>query len=496
MLSVPAPKPSAPEASTGIARRSAHGIKWVGLAEIITRLLQYGGTLILARLLGAKAIGIYALFLMFSQLAYVLFDFGFSSALIQRKNIRPLHYSTTFVIYLVSALVYILLMWLGAGPLAVYVEHPQLTEAFRQLSVIFLFYALNALPRIRLQREMRFKRFSFIQICGTLVNMGVTLAFAFNGYDYRSFVFGIIAEQAVLTLLFNVLAFTPVSLRVEGQAFKELWTYGVRVLGTRVVAYLNANIPGFLVGKLIGLDALGFYNIAYQLVDFPVQRISKNVLRVMFPAFSKLQDDLAAYKTLYYQVVYYLGLLLTPIFAGLALTAPWLIPLFYGADWQPAVIPLQFLALVGFSRSVWTTISVIFLSRGKPEKELHLNMALAAALIPFVTWSAQWGLNAVALTVALLLFMFVLIGQVTAFRLVDISWWSVSRRLAPALGGVGLFTFVNLVGLYLWGGNGSALAVLAVMIPVSITLYMIFLKMLDPDVIGRLKSMMKGERNG
>ncbi|RMH64310.1 MAG: lipopolysaccharide biosynthesis protein, partial [Calditrichaeota bacterium] len=369
-------------ASSRIARRSAQGVKWVGLAEILIRLLQYGATLIVARLLGAKAIGIWALFLMFAQLAFVLFDFGFSSALIQRKAIRREHFSAAFMIYLGSAAVYTLVMWLGAPVTARFFKHPELTFSFQLLAPLFLLYALNALPRIRLQRDMRFKRFSVIQLSGVVVQLGTILTLVLNGFGFSSFVYGILAEQIILTVLFNALAFTPVSLRIDKEAFMELWHYGIRVLGTRVVAYLNANIPGFIIGKLIGLEALGFYNIAYQLVDFPVQRISKNVLRVMFPAFSKLQDDPQGYKTLYYQVVYYLGLILTPLFVGLALVAPWLIPVFYGAQWQPAVTPLQFLALVGFSRSIWTTISVIFLSRGVPEKELRLNLALAFTLIP------------------------------------------------------------------------------------------------------------------
>lgn len=479
-------------ASSRIARRSAQGVKWVGLAEILIRLLQYGATLIVARLLGAKAIGIWALFLMFAQLAFVLFDFGFSSALIQRKAIRREHFSAAFMIYLGSAAVYTLVMWLGAPVTARFFKHPELTFSFQLLAPLFLLYALNALPRIRLQRDMRFKRFSVIQLSGVVVQLGTILTLVLNGFGFSSFVYGILAEQIILTVLFNALAFTPVSLRIDKEAFMELWHYGIRVLGTRVVAYLNANIPGFIIGKLIGLEALGFYNIAYQLVDFPVQRISKNVLRVMFPAFSKLQDDPQSYKTLYYQVVYYLGLILTPLFAGLALVAPWLIPVFYGAQWQPAVIPLQFLALVGFSRSIWTTISVIFLSRGVPEKELRLNLALAFTLIPAIIWAAHHGLNTVTFTVAVLLWIFVNIGQWMAFRIAAISWWQVTRHMLPAVVGALLFTVADLVGLYVWGGSLTDMAVLLLVVPVSIIIYAAFLIIYDRQVLTRLKGFLKG----
>ncbi len=462
------------------------------MAEMAIRILQYGTTLILARLMVAQDFGVWAVLLLFTQLAYVLFDFGFSSALIQHKQVSARHYNTTFVIYLSSALVYIVLVWLLAGPMAGFFKHPEIKPALRLLTVIFIFYAFNAIPRIRLQREMRFKRFSLIQICGVFTNSAVTLTAAFQGFGFWSFVYGVIAEQVVLTLFFNIFGWTSVRLAFDREAFKELWEYGVNVLATRIVGYLNNNIPGFLIGKLIGLDALGYYNIAYQLVEFPVQRISKNVLRVMFPAFSKLQDRLSDYRQLYRQVVFYLGAVLTPMFVGLAMVAPFLVPVLYGPKWTPVVMPLQFLALAGFSRSVWTTISVVFLSMGQPDKELKINVSLAVFLIPAVYFTAPLGLNAVVLVVSLLLLTFVIIGQFKAFSLIGASWPGVVRKFLPSLSGSLLFLAVYELALYLGLGRLHAVWVLLLTIMGSALIYIIFMFRYDPQLLSRLRSILKG----
>lgn len=456
------------------------------------RILQYGTTLVLARLLIAEDFGIWAILLLFTQLAYVLFDFGFSSALIQHKNLDEQHYNTTFLIYLLSALIYTLLVWLFAGVFAQFFKHAELKPALERLTIIFILYAFNAIPRIRLQREMRFKRFSLIQISGVSVNSVVTLSLALTGHGFWSFVYGIIAEQLVLTILFNVLAWTPVRLSFDKKAFHELWGYGVSVLGTRLVGYLNTNIPSFLIGKLLGLDALGYYNIAYQLVEFPVQRISKNVLRVMFPAFSRLQGNLAEYRQLYRQVVFYLGTVLTPMFIGLAMVAPYLVPVLYGEKWIPVIVPLQLLALAGFSRSVWTTISVIFLSKGQPRKELRINLMLSVFLLPAVYFTASLGLNMVVLSVSVLLFVFVLIGQYLAFRLIDISWWSVIRKFGPSLLGSILFVAAYQTALYLGLGHLADVYVLIYGILLSILIYVVFIFWTDAHFIHRLRNVLKG----
>ena len=460
-----------------------------------TRIIQYGVTLLLAHLLAAADFGIWAVLLLFTQLAYVLFDFGFSSALIQHKAVEARHYNTTFLIYLFSALVYTALVWLLALPLARFFKHPELAGILQKLTVIFIMYAFNAVPRIRLQREMRFKRFSLIQISGAFSGSVVMLVSAFWGQGYRSFMYGIIAEQIILTVLFNSLAWTPVRPVFDRNAFHELWSYGVSVLGTRIVGYLNNNIPGILIGKLLGLEALGYYNIAYQIVEFPVQKISKNVLRVMFPAFSRLQENLKNYRQLYRQIVFYLSTALTPLFAGVAITAPYLVPVLYGEKWHPVIIPLQLMALAGFSRSVWTTISVIFLSLGRPQTEMRLNAALAVFLAPAIYMAAGLGLNAVVFSVSVLLLIFVLIGQVMAFKLIHISWWSVIKRFGPSLAGSALFVAVYFLAMHMGLADLNNFAVLVIIITMSILVYGGFMFKYDPFIVRRLKKILKGDRD-
>ncbi|RMH61308.1 MAG: hypothetical protein D6677_12065, partial [Calditrichaeota bacterium] len=134
----------------------------------------------------------------------------------------------------------------------------------------------------------------------------------------------------------------------------------------------------------------------------------------------------------------------------------------------------------------------IFLSRGVPEKELRLNLALAFTLIPAIIWAAHHGLNTVTFTVAVLLWIFVNIGQWMAFRIAAISWWQVTRHMLPAVVGALLFTVADLVGLYVWGGSLTDMAVLLLVVPVSIIIYAAFLIIYDRQVLTRLKGFLKG----
>ena len=61
-------------------------------------------------------------------------------------------------------------------------------------------------------------------------------------------------------------------------------------MGERSINYLTANIDTLIIGKLLGMQAVGFYNMAYQLIIFPL-RVNPIVNKVAFPLYAKVQDN-------------------------------------------------------------------------------------------------------------------------------------------------------------------------------------------------------------
>jgi O-antigen/teichoic acid export membrane protein len=286
--------------------------------------------------------------------------------------------------------------------------------------------------------------------------------------------------------LLNVFSWWKPGFQFEKAAFKELMEYGSSVLGSRIVNYFNVNSPNFIIGKVLGVASLGYYNIAYQLVEFPVQRISKNVLRVMFPAFSKLQDDLQNFRDLYKKTVYHLLLILVPVFSGLIITAPELIELFYGSKWLPAVLPLQLLAVAGFCRSVWISTSVIFLSKGFPIIELKINLAFAVVLIPSLIISSKFGLVYVAGTVAVCTFVSLLVAQFKALQIIDLPVIRFQKIYFLPLLGVASFTLI-VIFLHQIGLNEFSLIFrLITTVVVSIICYSLVVSLFDRNIFKKL----------
>ena len=462
---------SKPSSVEQVRADSSRGIKWVGIAEVFIRGTQFLTTVVLARILMPADFGVIGIALLFTQLSFVLFDFGMSSALVQKKDVEPRHYATVFLVYVALSALFSVVVVLGSGWVAAWFDQPVLEGMLDVLVVLFVFHSLNAIPTVELMRELRFKRLSSFQTAGVFAYGVAAVGAALLNAGVWSFVYGAIAEQAVMTVLLYANTRWRPTFRFDRDAFRELFRYGGNVLATRVVGYMNANAPYLFIGRILGATQLGYYSIAYQLVEFPVQRISKNVLRVMFPAFSKLQDDMPGYRELYQQTLYYLALLTVPIFTGMALVAPDFVRVVYGEKWAPAIVPLQLLAMVGFCRSMWATASVVYLSKGFPQTELRISAGYTLFLVPALFVAAPHGVAAVAVVLAVVLLVFYLVALVRALKIIDLRLVDLWRTLRIPFSGALLMAAATL-GLR-WGllGGAGHLAGLVTAIAAGVLVY-------------------------
>lgn len=464
-----------------LSKKSKRGIKWQGITEIVTRSLQFAITIILARLLQPDDFGLITVALLFTQFAYVVFDLGLSAALIQKKEILPIHYSTTFLMNLIMAAIWGTVIYLSAGYIAGFFKLPVLNRILKLLLLIFPLYAFSAIPLTRLMRAIRFRRIGLLQMSSTIAYGMVAVYLAFNGYGVLSFVYAILAENIVLALLYNIFSPWKPNIQFRYHTLKELIAFGGMVMNSRLLSFVNNKIPTIAFGRWLGAGPLGVYSLVYQLVEFPVQRISKNILKVIFPALSQIQDDADNYKNMLLSAIYYLGLVVIPVFAGMALIAPEFIRLVYGPKWLAAIVPLQILAVVGLLRSFWMMNSAIFLSRGKPVLEFKLNILFFLLIILFMVFAFPYGLNMLLLALAAVWWIVFFLGLNQALQLASIPFLLYLKKLRIAGLATVLFLAVNLFWSLLIPGI-SGWALLSLKIISSVLIYFISIRLFDPQI--------------
>ncbi len=132
---------------------------------------------------------------------------------------------------------------------------------------------------------------------------------------------------------------------------KEFLSFGAYQMGEKSINYFNSQVDTILIGKLLGMEALGIYSIAKQLIMRPAQVINPIITKVTFPTMAKVQEDTERLKKIYLKTMNYLSSINFPIYAFLFVMAPDLVPLIFGDKWYEAIVIVQILSIYGAIRS-------------------------------------------------------------------------------------------------------------------------------------------------
>ena len=183
---------------------------------------------------------------------------------------------------------------------------------------------------------------------------------------------------------------------------RELGRYGRHLTAANIVYFIDQNVDTATVGALLRAADVGYYNMAWRLSNLPATGIGYIVGRVMFPVYATIQHDRPAFRAAFLSNVRRVALVSLPVGVGILLAADPIIVGIFGERWEPAVVPLQILAVFGVLRAFTGTATPVLQAAGKPQLVLVLSVwhlaVLCAGLFTLTPW---FGLNGAATAVTL-----------------------------------------------------------------------------------------------
>jgi O-antigen/teichoic acid export membrane protein len=121
-----------------------------------------------------------------------------------------------------------------------------------------------------------------------------------------------------------------------------------------------------LVGKLLGTTALGYYQLGFRLARMPVTEINFTLAKVLFPAFSRIREDLDRFRSAYFRSLTVIVMITLPVSFGIFSLAPHAIPVFLGYEWEDSVPLVQMFSILGLLVSIGSTTTSVFQALGTP----------------------------------------------------------------------------------------------------------------------------------
>jgi PST family polysaccharide transporter len=425
--------PRSPAAPLNIRASAVRGLRWTSAQEWVQQGTSLVVLLVLARLLSPADFGTVAIAASIAAILSALQNQGFATALVQRDQCDPLHMDSAYWATLAISTLLAVLLLLAAPTLAGIYGEPVLADILAVSCAILIIQAVAAVHRATLQRELQFRELALISSASALVAAAVAIALALAGYGLWSMVFQQAAGAVVSAVMLWWRSSWRPRLRFSLQHVRELWRFGIYVLGSNLVIQVGKRIDALLLGYFLDTSAVGLYSVGRRVIEMINAVLMKALGSVTFPTFSRIQKDSKRLAAAVSSTIRMVGFVAFPTFLLAAALAPYIVQTFLGEKWLAGAPVLSLLALGAAIGSVqWTQMSAV-LAKGHSDWRLGINIAALGMGIVAVVLAYPFGIVAVAALLAARQLLLFPVGAHLVGRLIPLHLGDTVRDLSGTL---------------------------------------------------------------
>ena len=401
--STPIPEAQPPSGSgRNLTARTLAGLRWSYLAAGSNAVIQMVYVAIMSRLLSPRDFGLMAIGTLAVNFGFYFSRMGMGQALIQKSEVTEDDVRAATTSGMVLGLVCFTAMWFVAPALASFFDAPAATPLLRAMGATFLINGLAITGQGLLRRELRFREISVITVTTSLMMLAVGVAMAVAGFGVWSLVGATLVNTGATWVLQYTRTRHSLKPILAGRSFRDLYSYGVRSSGLRLLEFLGKNLDTFAVGRFASTAALGQYNRAFHLVNLPLSRyLSTSLTSVLFPSFSKVQSSPERLRRAYLSALGVAAVVLLPTAAGMAIAAREIVFVILGDQWGTAVALVPFFALAAALNILSKITELLCEARAELNRTLGLQGAylLVLAALLFIARDGEVWAFAAALMV-------------------------------------------------------------------------------------------------
>jgi O-antigen/teichoic acid export membrane protein len=463
---------------------TVRSIGWSATSQIARLLMQILISAILARLLAPSDFGLIAMVTVFSNFVAIFSDFGLTSAIVQKKEVSDEALSSTFWINVGLGALLTIALAASAPLIAAFYSQPTLTPLVVFISTTFFIASFSNVQSGLLMKKMNFKALAVINICAIGISGPIAVLLAFSGYGVWSLAWYTVLSTFIMVVFTWIYARWVPHFLLGLRHMRGLLRFGANLTGFSFVNYFALNIDNLLVGRFLGSDPLGFYNLAYTLLVFPASNISSVVARVMFPALSIIQHDKQLVREAYITANRYIAAISFPLMIWVRVTAPQLILVVYGPKWISVIPLVQIFALAAIQQSIANNVGWIFLSQGRTDVLFRLSIVTSSMLVISFAVGLRWGVEGVVIAYTIASYLMTYPVLAIAFRLIDLKMndffaklWSII--LATLISGI--IAFLLRISLEKLGVTQNVI-ILTIVTAVSLLSYLALIFVLDREL--------------
>jgi O-antigen/teichoic acid export membrane protein len=389
--------------------KTIKGVKWTTFGSVFNAILQIVQLAILARLLNPTDFGLMAIVMVVIGFSSMFIDMGISNAIIYKQNVSENQLTTLYWLNIVVGVFLFLIILIIAPFIAVFYESSQLNYLIKLVGVTFIIQPFGQQFMILLQKELNFSLITIIQTTSRFFSFLVTIIMAYYELGVFSLAYGVIIYAILSTILlmyYGKNIYKP-KLYFNKLDIQDFLSFGIYQMAEKAMNYFGTQFDTILIGRLLGIEVLGVYNLAKNLASKPTTIINPVITKVTFPVMSKISEDTKKLREVYLKTINYLTLLNTPIYLLITLLAQPIVVLMFGNVWVEAIPLVQILAIGFLLKSIGNPAGSLLLSKGKANIAFYWNLITFVLYPIFILYGSNYGINGIAISFVFLHLLFI-----------------------------------------------------------------------------------------
>ena len=434
----------------GMRESSMRNLLWMSGGNGLSAILKLLVLAVLGRLLTPEDFGLVGAALTIVALAEVFGRIGIAPSIVQAPDLTLAMIKTGMVTTIAAGAIVAGLVYAFANRIAALYAIPELDRFIEVFSLLFVVRGVGLVSEALLLRRMQFRALAGIAVVTYLIGYAVvSVSMALMGFGAWALVAGQICQVVLQTAMFLRLAPDAIQFGFDYSKFRQMMRFGIGVTLSKTANYVAQNADYFIVGRYLGATNLGYYTRAYLLLSQPAQLVGGTANEVLFPAMSAVQSAPERLSRGLNLALKLCALIQVPATVLLIVTAPEVVAVLIGDQWDSVVLPFRILVASLYFRTAYKFLATLLRASGNVYYNSAWQWSYAALVIVGASLGVPWGLEGVALGVSLAVVLCFFSGLAVVRLILGISARTGMVALAR-YSGIGLVQLALLIILKAW----------------------------------------------
>ena len=412
---------------------------WAGAGFVVDKVIAAIQLMVVARLLTPADFGVMAASATIVLAFMTISELGLESALIAKTEVHGEDLAVAWTVAIARGVAMAACLWATADVIGRAMQMPQLASLLRVHAWLFVLHGLQSPAMAIVLKNLDLRLRVTMDLVRRMIEAGAIIALALWLRNVWALLLGQLVGMCVGSLLsFWVAPFRP-RLSLYRPARNYFLRYGKHLNVTTLCIFGVMSGGELVIGRVLGQDALGLYQIALAIPLLLGVRATVLIHQISMPTYALLQRDRLGVARVFELQMGLVGFLFIPLAAGVAVFAPVIVPLAFGPQWLAIVAPLRMLCLYAVCAGYLSAMTSLHYGANRPDLQMKswARQFLFYALV-IVPLTMGFGLTGAAAALVFSYVVGVLLQSIGTRALigkaVSATFWSMGR--ACFLGGL------------------------------------------------------------